>query len=123
MRGADMPEPSHDTAEIVSPGVFKVTLRGGTTITYRTATTRGFNDLDLLQFQAGTYNDISWEILDQNKAKIGNFGTANGGGSVNGFMTGYSQGFSMPFPPGSAFIRYKLTKTDNTVVTYDCPII
>jgi hypothetical protein len=122
MRVMDMPEPSHDTAEIVSPGVFKATLRGGTTITYRTATTRGINDLDLLQFQAGTYNDISWEILDQNKFKIGNFGTANGGGSVNGFMTGYSQGFSMPFPPGSAFIRYKLTKADSSVVTYDCPI-
>lgn len=123
VRTMDMPDASHGGSELISPGVYRATLKGGTTVTYRTSTTRGFNDLDMLQFRAGEYSDISWEILDANKAKVGNFGTANGGSSINSFMTGLSQGFTTPFPPGSAFIRYKLTKAAGGVTVFDAPIL
>jgi hypothetical protein len=123
VRTEPLPEASHDSAGEVSPGVFKAILPDGTTITYRTSTSRGFNDLDLLQFPAGLYIDISWEILDSQKNKIGNFGTANGGSSVNSFMTGLSQGFTTPFPVKSAFIRYTLTKSAGGTTVFDAPIL
>lgn len=110
---------THANATEIAPEQFKTRIRGGGEITYKT--TRTASDTDSLKFPSGAYSHYQYYFLDENKNKIGNFGSNKI--LLPTMFTGQSATFGPPYPTGTKFIRHILSPSNGAAdVIYDYPV-